>query len=208
MLKLDPTDSTMRAAYAGRLAYIGYIDEALPQIRMAWDVDPLSPESSLLYPWLLDVKGRHDEALPLYTVNPHLTDLRWFNAVWRRDYAAARDLAAAMPKDSKFTDSFIAASEALLDPLRWPQVQPRIAGKYASIEQPDIDRETAMRDIDAWWTPQVSPVPIFLWVPEFAHVRGSAAFQDFLVRHHILDYWRSHGFPTQCRPAGDGAHCD
>ncbi len=208
VLKLDPTDSTMRAAYAARLAYIGYIDEALQQIQIAWNSDPLSPESSLLYPWLTDVKGRHDEARLLFEAIPQQTDLRWFNAVWRRDFAAAHDLAASMPASSKYTDSYVAASEALLDPMRWSLVQPRIQGSFAGLAQPDLDREASMRMIEALWTRHTTPLPAMLWVPELANVHSSAAFQDFLQRRHILGYWRSHGFPLQCKAEGDGARCD
>ena len=208
VLKLDPTDSTMRAAYAARSAYIGYIDEALLQIEIAWNADPLSPESSLLRPWLTDVKGRHDEARLLLEAIPQQTSLRWFNAVWRHDFAAARDLAASMPANGKYTDSYVAATEALLDPMRWSQVQPRIQGSFAGLMQPDLDREAAMRTIEVLWKRQISPLAQMLWVPELANVRSSTAFQDFLVRHHILDYWRSHGWPPQCKPEGDSARCD
>ncbi|HEX7917066.1 hypothetical protein [Rudaea sp.] len=65
-----------------------------------------------------------------------------------------------------------------------------------------------MRKIEALWVRQVSPQPLMLWVPELAHVRSSVAFQEFLQRHHILDYWSSHGFPAQCKAEGDGARCD
>ena len=208
VLKLDPTDSTMRAAYAARSAYIGYIDEALLQIEIAWNADPLSPESSLLRPWLTDVKGHHDEARLLLEAIPQQTSLRWFNAVWRHDFAAARDLAASMPANGKYTDSYVAATEALLDPTRWSQVQSRIQGSFAGLIRADLDREASMRTIEVLWARQISPLSQMLWAPELANVRSSAAFQDFLVRHHILDYWRSHGWPPQCKPEGDGGRCN
>lgn len=210
VLKLDPSNSALRAAYAARLAGIGYVDEGLRQIDIAWNDDPLNFESITLRGWLTDVKGRHEEARPLLEMTPVELSLnrRWFNAVWRRDFAAAHALAMRMPARDKFTDSHIAASEALLDPLRWPDVQPRVAGNFAGVVQPDADPEASMRTIEALWVRQVSPLPLVLWVPELAHVRRSATFQGFLQRHHILDYWRSHGFPPQCKAEGDGAHCD
>ncbi|HEX7917067.1 winged helix-turn-helix domain-containing protein [Rudaea sp.] len=135
VLKLDPSGSAMRAAYAARLAGIGYIDEGLQQIDIAWNADPLNFESITLRGWLTDVKGRHEEARPLLEMAPSELNLnrQWFNAVWRRDFAAARDLAARMPAQDKFTDSYVAASEALLDPLRWPDVQSRVAVSLASV---------------------------------------------------------------------------
>ena len=39
-------------------------------------------------------------------------------------------------------------------------------------------------------------------------LRRDPAFQDFLRRTHIIDYWRSNGWPAQCRPDGERAVCD
>jgi hypothetical protein len=49
---------------------------------------------------------------------------------------------------------------------------------------------------------------LVLWEKEFAFLRRDPAFQDYLRRNGILDYWRKHGFPEQCHPQGEGAVCD
>jgi len=48
---------------------------------------------------------------------------------------------------------------------------------------------------------------MLLWMPEYAAMRRDPAFQDFLKRTRLLDYWRERGFPAQCRADGDGALC-
>jgi hypothetical protein len=208
VLGLDPTDSVLRASYAAWLAAIGYLDEALHQVEIGWASDPLNFESGVLRGWLLAILGRHEEA-------QHWLDagalpgsrLLWFSAVWRHDFVAASELAAAVSeKDGR--DSYVAASEALIDPARWPQVQARIAGSLAYLLQPDADGETSMRLIEPLWANRISPLALMLWSPEFASLHRHPAFQDFLRRNHIIDYWRSNGWPPQCKPEGDGARCD
>jgi hypothetical protein len=39
-------------------------------------------------------------------------------------------------------------------------------------------------------------------------LRRDPAFQDFLQRTHIIDYWRSNGWPAQCHAEGERAICD
>ena len=42
-----------------------------------------------------------------------------------------------------------------------------------------------------------------------AYLRRDPSFQDYLRDNGILEYWRKHGFPKQCRPHGnDAAICD
>jgi hypothetical protein len=39
-------------------------------------------------------------------------------------------------------------------------------------------------------------------------LRRDPAFQDFLRRTHIIDYWRSNGWPAQCHAEGERAICE
>ncbi len=45
-----------------------------------------------------------------------------------------------------------------------------------------------------------TPVFFLLWNPEYARYRGSPQFSRYMRQAGVLDYWREHGFPAQCRP--------
>lgn len=49
---------------------------------------------------------------------------------------------------------------------------------------------------------------LLLWTKDLAYLRKDPAFQDYLRDNGILQYWKTHGFPPQCRPHGNGASCD
>lgn len=47
----------------------------------------------------------------------------------------------------------------------------------------------------------------FVWLPEMAHVRRTPRFQDLMARYGLIDFWRVHGAPDRCEPAGSGFRC-
>ncbi len=223
ILNLDPTDSIVRAIYAARLANLGYGEQALHQVEIGLISDPLNFESNYLRGFLLDILGRHDEAKHWLDataalsadITPLLVSARMFNAAWRRDFAAAREFALAMPASNPYRDANIAVIDALIDPARWPQAQAMIESSeratgrdnFARLLQPNADSATQIALLEKILALRRSPFGLLLWIPELAALRQHAAFQDFLRRNHIIDYWRSHGWPPQCKPDGDGARC-
>jgi adenylate cyclase len=44
--------------------------------------------------------------------------------------------------------------------------------------------------------------PVVIWGGEFARYRQSPQFKRFMRESGVLDYWREHGYPSQCRPVG------
>jgi hypothetical protein len=48
------------------------------------------------------------------------------------------------------------------------------------------------------------PLPGLVWRSEYAGYRRSPQFRNYLHRSGVVDYWRDHGFPPQCRPVGEG----
>ncbi len=223
ILNLDPTDSILRAIYAARLADLGYREQALHEVEIGLISDPLNFESNYLRGFFLDMLGRHDEAKQWLDViaerradlTPLLVSERMFNAVWRHDFTAAREFALSMPASSPYRDANIAVAEALIDPTRWPQAQTmlesseRVTGRdhFARLLQPNADSATQIAMLERISTLHASPYGLLLWIPEFAALRQHPAFQDFLRRKHIIDYRRSYGWPSQCKPDGDDARC-
>jgi hypothetical protein len=94
------------------------------------------------------------------------------------------------------------------------------------IEDADTDRGDASDAFDRWLEPRprdVNIIPMALafgaydritsetsvayfhsiWLPEFAKFRQSPHFKRVVSEFNMQPYWRSHGFPHQCRPIGD-----
>jgi len=219
-LQLDPADSEARVTYAYWLGGLGYIERALTEVRAAWGADPLNYDTNFARARLLDTAGRHDEALRYLNQAtppaPGLIYARWHNAVWRHDLGAAREFAAAMPQSDGFRESYAGITEALSEPSRWPQIQPMIATSERAaghintlrIMMPDADYRLEIDGLERMLRDSWPSYYLLLWMPEYAAMRRDPAFDAFLRRTHILDYWRSAGFPPQCHVSGDLVLCD
>jgi len=224
VVDLAPADSNSRATYGRALATIGYLAQALEQTEIGVASDPLSYEANLFRARVLDTLGRHDEARAAFVAAARLPAgtparlayARWYNAIWRHDLAAAREVTGQMSADEHFRESYAGATEALADPQRWPQVKPlietseRATGRYNFLRllQPDPDLPKIIDALEEVLKTGSSSYSLLLWNPEYAALRRDPAFQDFLRRTHILDYWRSNGWPSQCHADGERAVCD
>ena len=224
VLTLIPTDTFLRATYAKWLASIGYLDEALGQLEIGVASDPLNYETNFVSGRVLDTLGRHDAARLVFDATVSLAPdgptrmcyARWYNAIWRGDFTAAREFAAVMPASEHFRDAYVGATEALLDPARWQQVEPLIEASeqitkqrnFLRLLEPNPDFSKVIATLENVLKTGSSSYNLLLWNPEFVTLRRDPAFQDFLRRTHIIDYWRAHGWPPQCKPEGDSARCD
>jgi len=216
---LDPADAEARITYAYWLAALGCIDEALTQAERAWAMDPLGYNVNFARARLLDTVGRHDEAAQylerLSAESGGLVYAKWHNAVWRHDYATAGQLVAAMPRSDGFRESYTVVTEALSEPRLWPQALPLIATSERAngginvqrIMMPNPDYGIVITGLEKMLRDGWPSYYMLLWMPEYAALRSDPAFQDFLKRTRLLDYWRERGFPPQCRAVGDGATC-
>jgi TolB-like protein len=217
---LDPADAEARITYAYWLAALGYVDEALAQAERASQSDPLSYNANFARARLLDTVGRHDDAArylgELSSESGGLVYAKWHNAVWRHDYANAGQLIATMPRSDGFRESYTVVTEALSEPRLWPQALPLIATSERAngginvqrIMMPNPDYGIVIAGLEKMLRDGWPSYYMLLWMPEYAPMRRDPAFQDFLKRTHLLDYWREHRFPPQCRADGDGAHCN
>ena len=229
-LQLAPTDSVYRSTYGYVLGGLGYLDEGLHQTEIGVASDPLNLIAATAQVRMLDTIGRHEEAktqigtlINLAPENPSaISFARWFNAVWRHDLAGMHAALNAMPAGGIWNDSYAAATAALEDAQRWPEVHAAIeeserraraqhlrsAFNYLRLIEPQPDYAVIFAGLDATLRYTYPTYYLLIWMPEYRAIRQSAAFQDFLRRNGILDYWRAHGFPPQCKPEGDGARCD
>lgn len=223
-LDLDPTNFTVRSAYAARLGALGYIEEALRESEIGLASEPLSYEANFQRGRLLDTLGRHDEArgmldaaASLWPQQPwRVTYARWFNAVWRNDHAAASSLAENLPESSLYRASYIAVSEGLLDPTAWPRARALIVESerlsarmnFLHVLLPQVDAAHVIDGFEPMLREAFPSYYLFLWQRDYALLRNDPAFAVLLRRVGIIDYWNANGWPPQCRALGAGLTCD
>lgn len=216
VIELAPADATFRMQLGWHWMTLGYRTRALNDMQIAYASDPLSPGAKFAMSRVLDALGRHDEALPYHqamSAFPMDMHNRWFNAVWRGDLGEAKSLILATPR---WRASYLAVTAALADPSLWPAARQRIAESeqpdglfnWTRIldPHPDISRDIA--GLETTWRSGYSSFGAMLWSPQLANHRRGPAFQDYLRRNHIIDYWRAHGWPEQCHPDGNDARCE
>lgn len=226
-LRVNPSNAEMAYGMTLSLARLGYLDRAEARARELQARDPLGRSGGFMLARVLDTRGRHDEAQRLLEPLPaYAAYARWFNAVWRKDYAGALRIAKADIDGPHHPDAYakqlapgyIAASEALIDPSRWPRAIAEFdayekatgMGNFARVLAPGAHENAAhlIEELNQVRQRGYSTWDLLLWTKDLAFLRRDPAFQRFLHDNGILAYWRAHGFPAQCRPQGDGAMCE
>lgn len=208
------------------LARLGYLDQAESLAREQLVRDPLNANRNFTLGRILDTRGQHEEAYGYLRAarTGILAYGRWFNAVWRHDLAEALRVAEQEidASDASYglllKPGYIAAARALVDPSLWPQALAaseqfeRQTGRlnFVRLLAPDAPAHAAefIPQLDQNRVNFTSTWDLLLWTKELGYLRRAPAFQDYLRDSGILAYWRTHGFPQQCRPAGTGAVCD
>lgn len=219
-LQANPADVDGRIAYAYWLAALGHIGAAAREAQTARDANPLSSAAAFALARMLDSVGRHNSALlaldAVTTPTSGLIYAKWYNAIWRRDWAAARRLAAGMPEEAGYRESYLAATEASIDPALWPQALPLLrtserANRRANalrVLMPDSDQALNLDALESMLRNGWPSYYMLLWMHEYRGLRQGPAFQDFLKRTGLLAYWSSQGWPMLCKPVGEIVRCD
>lgn len=215
-VELAPSAPAWRINYAWRLAALGYLPEGLQQAEAAIEASPLQHEPRWLTAHILDALGEHEHAHQqlLASGDWQQTSGAWFNAVWRQRHGEAMDLAKQYP-EARWRQPYVAVTAALQNPTLWPAAYAAIelsekapsdgAGNWVRLLVPDPDIADNLRMVERELLEGHSLMAVWIWAPELAAHRRHPAFQEFLKRNHILEYWNAHGWPGQCRPAADGS---
>ena len=215
-VELAPADVAYRVLHSVHLMRLGYTVQAFEQMRIAYASDPLAPATRFQMARMLDAQGRYDDALPYHETmkdNPAYIHNRWFNAVWRGDLVQARQLITASPR---WHDSYVAVTAALANPSLWPAARKAIAASeqpgdgfnWTRILDPNPDVRRDIAGLEDTWRSGYTGFGEMLWSPQLANHRRDPAFQDYLRRNHIIDYWNVHGWPPQCHAVGERADCE
>ena len=221
-LALNPADPVTHNIDGMFLSRLGYSKQALAQFEIAYAADPLGYWVTYNMGAHLDVLGRHDEAktyldlLPGREAKPSMrTDVaRWRNAVWRKDFTAARGFAAQLPENDGLRKAYVAVTDALVHPNTWPQAEAAIGqresalGTYPILLRLYEPRPNAANLLATFEPGDQQPGGNLIWAPGYGAVRHDPAFQDFLRHMKFVEFWNANGWPPQCKPDGGGARCD
>jgi len=217
-LEQAPADTSIRLGYGICLAFLGYLPAGLEQVRAAQAVDPFSDEANVVLATVLDTMGRHDEAATYLARAPKATSEMWFNAMWRGNFAQAR--ASMATRHDRWTTACLAVIDAVEDTSKWPAARAAIDASeqndgapdgernWARIFDPDADIALDIGMLENVRHRGLGPASLWLWSRELINHRRHPAFEAYLRRTNILDYWRAHEWPAQCKPDGDGVLCN
>ena len=186
--------------------------EALATFRRCMEVDPLFAPCAENEYELLWVMGRPEEA--------------WehFEQSIRRGVVTQHYVNFALLAHFQEETTFIFAANQYV----WLQGWRRHDEIYAAYRNPDGDHTQLVEEIlrfaefdgeksagylENMLIPlgayDLVPFAMLIWGPDYGGYRRSPQFDDYIRRSGVLDYWRAHGFPPQCRTAGaDGFECD
>jgi len=220
----EPKNSTAHLWYGQHLDAVGHSRDALEEYLIAYRLDPLHPSTNFLlartYLWLGDTSNA----------------LRFGAATW--DLGTPRGLSiqaqanqrlgkferamefieqwAEQDSDSAFNDAFRLFLEAKVDAAKTPlyfeflvdneSVLPTgfVLWGHAAFDRIDdayrmLKRAPDSMNGDSW---------VFFWSPYLAAFRQDPRFAEHVTEHGLVDYWREHGWPDACQPAGDSVICE
>jgi len=202
---------------------MGYPEAAFAQLQEADAIAPDTPVVQFALGRTLDTLGRHDEAkraLDRARPLPNQTALL-LNALWRNDLDDARRVAGAIAPDDHWQSSTLATIDALQDPSLWPEARARIE---TSESTPSATGDVVDYNFMRMWLPErdyardvagldrtqrlgFASYQVVFWQPDSRALRQSPAFRAYLRESGLLELWRSEGWPSFCKAAGDSVAC-
>jgi adenylate cyclase len=193
--------------------HLGYFELAMTELDQCLSIDPGYGNCLRHKAWGYLLMGEREKAIDLY--------LRLLE----------RDISGPQPMFvSAFALSGNRAAALLLADRTTGHTGAPIVDWVNLIEEPGTDRRDASKALDRWINDRgfdvnlltmalafgahdrITGAQLFkesIWLPEFAKFRQSIHFKRFVSETNMQSFWRSYGFPPQCRPIGeDDFECD
>jgi TolB-like protein len=209
-LALDPGNPEALHQYSLMLAGVGMLKAALPLRLRLQAQEPLVPIFNRATAEVLWLNGRNDEAIAILkdlppAFGPRLRLAEVYASTGRYDDAAdaLEDLPSGIfPKEM--------ATEAVRLLRRAPK-HARVTNRtlnatrlgfvhlYAGSPDRVLDFFEALAETGY---PGLGNATCRLWAPSYAPVRRSDRFKAFVRKAGMVDFWRSYGWPDQCRVTG------
>lgn len=207
----DPENATTWLWRGIDFLVLGYFERAIADLSQCLELDPAYGycDKWLALAYLLT--GDDDKALLFYERGKGVVfsadavfaaayvkrgDLRAARATLAERYAGMPELISALSR--ALTDSSVSAAERA-ETLAWMEKsqRPTVGGTAARFFLGDYSEVPNNINAPLWW------------YGGDERYRKSAARKAHMRHLHLPDYWRTHGFPPQCRPLdSDDFECD
>ncbi len=224
-LEINPDSVETHSQFGQMLMRLGHLDEALNHTRRAAEIDPLSWVYQGIYGVNLWMLGKDEPAWAAMRKSSQLagnprsvmTRLQLRMALEEGNRLLADEIINGFARNPDMTDSTDIMHFLQLGPLL---DQPERAREYLRsidiTQQKDVNIEmywtVYFDDMDLareWFGALLSVNPdsvvvdwIWLQFQSLAPLRNLDEFRQLLQLYHHDDFWRKHGWPAYCRPAG------
>ena len=218
----EPKNATAHLWYAEHLAVVGRKSDALEEILIAYQLDPLHPGTNVNLAWVYwgldDTSNQLKYGAAAWDLGHPggLYPLTWAQ-LRRGEFDRAIESAEKFDDVSDFPVSIVKLFvEAKMDPVKSPLFLETLAehetvlpfsvllAGYVGFGRLDDAYRVVNSNLDllgqsAWWT---------FWHSEMAPFRQDSRFASLVTKAGLLDYWREYGWPDVCQPAGDSVNCE
>jgi TolB-like protein len=209
-LSLDPGNPEALHQYSLMLAGIGMLKEALPLRLRLQAQEPLVPIFNRATAEVLWLNGKNDEAIAILkdlpaAFGPRLRLAEVYASMGRYDDAATaleelppgifpQEMAKEAIRLLRHAPRRARVTNGILNGTRLGFVH-----LYAGVPDRVLDFFEAVAETGY---PGLGNATCRLWAPSYAPVRRSDRFKAFVRKVGMVDFWRSYGWPDQCRVTG------
>ena len=221
-LASEPKNSTAHYWYGEYFVMVGRLRDALEQFRIAYQLDPLHPVTNknlaAIYFYLDDTGNAlkygtaawdlgHDSGLQILA----MTNLRLGEFERAIDLAEQIDDQWGFPVG--FTKLFFEAKiDAGKKPLFFESLAEHEMEFIRTFSVPAyvrLDRvDDAYRVVNMNRNPKRFDYLWVIWRSDMTAFRQDPRFAELVTELGLMDYWRKHGWPDACQPAGDNLICE
>jgi len=203
---LDPSNPDVLHFYSRLFAEVGRLKESLAMRQQLHTLDPFVPVYNFVTSWLFWLNGETDVAIALSATLPP----------FHRGYAAPR-LLASVGRYQEAADLIAnnapgmflpGVTEAAASLLRSAPTQaasaealPRLGWfnfVYLHVGAPDRTLEFYEGGVEVGYSVSISNA--LLWHPDYAALRKTERYKDFMRKRGVVAYWRKRGWPEFCQP--------
>ncbi|MDH3925667.1 MAG: hypothetical protein OET41_13790 [Xanthomonadales bacterium] len=212
----DPYNATVHLWAALTQGELGFIDRSISLLQRCLEIDPVYGNCKIHLAVMFIANGKEELAIKLFqeaTEDGFAGNLATFVPVILRHQgrASASYVSVQLTKGRDFP------VRDLLDSLQFPERDHSAAQRRYRARVDEFKWHNLISDpvISAYFNYfERTAIPVddsynWMWGPDLKHFRQSPEFKQLIEELGSQDYWRSRGFPPQCRPLGeDDFECD
>jgi len=201
----------------------GLLDHALELAERNYALDPLSPRAITQLASIRQQLGQYDVAIELYDQAAELGSTGPNFARAAQQWTACGDDLRCKVRAWPLPEQVQEALLAIMQPPAGPDGQKRAIRRGLELLAVSPDNFTNMLNAVSCEADHLTPLYFRVWAESRAqgaywhwpntwnsncgNIWSSPAFPVFAQEVGLVEYWRVAGWPTMCRPAGDGVVC-